>query len=257
MRKLTIILLLLFVIACAPTPPVSTGDCYGFTDGQQVVSANHCLRLPYTVDTSNAIIQAVPDGWQVINELVNADGVRDKNTARARITSNGFGLTFELHNGIFGIDGRWGYGQMIDLRRGCYLLKVSGQNGINDPPHGYNFAVSGWFDAGMISQQIIPAPDPEQEGFELIYPFEVVTAGEYPVRFMIEALWGTAGHGSQIDILGAGVLAVSEGYCEESGLMQINRIPKTDNTKWGVYQIECCACGAKWTAVAPVYTEFE
>ncbi len=213
MRKL-IILLLLLVVACAPVvPPVSIADCYGFTDGEQVVSNNHCLQPPYTMDTASSVIQAVPDGWQLINELVNADGVKDKNTARARITPNGFGLTFELHNGVYGIDGHWGYGQMIDLDAGCYLLKVSGRNSVNDPPHDYNFALSGWFDAALISQQVLPA----QSGFELIYPFEVVVAGEYPVRWSIDSLWGTAGHGSKIDILGAGVLSVSDGYCEGSG----------------------------------------
>ncbi len=39
--------------------------------------------------------------------------------------------------------------------------------------------------------------------------------------------------------------------------MEIKRIPKTDNTKWGVYQIECVFCGAEWVAVAPIYTEFD
>ena len=210
MRKL-IIILLLFVIACAPTPSVDTGGCYGFTDGEQVVSANHCLQPPYTVDTEIAIIQAVPDGWQLINELVNADGVKDKHTARARITANGFGITYQLHNGVFGIDGRWGYGQMIELDAGCYLLKVSGRNWINDPPNSQNFGLSGWFDAALISQQVLPV----QDGFELIYPFEVVIAGEYPVRWSLDSLWGSAGHGSKVDILGAGVLSVDAGYCED------------------------------------------
>ena len=210
MRKL-IIVLLLFVIACAPTPPPPPSDCYGFTDGKQVVSTNHCLQPPYTVDTASSVIQSVPDGWQIINELVNADGVKDKSTGRARITANGFGLTFELHNGVYGIDGHWGYGQMLDLRAGCYLLKVSGQNSVNDPPHDYNFSVSGWFDAGLISQQVLPT----QSGFELIYPFDVVAAGEYPVRWSLDALWGTAGVNSKVDILGAGVLSVDAGFCED------------------------------------------
>ena len=208
MNKIKVaIVILIFIAACTSAP----AECYGFTDGDQVVSANHCLQAPYTIDTDIAIIQVVPDGWQIVNELVNADGVKDKNTARARITSNDAGITYELHNGLFGIDGRWGYGQMIDLRVGCYLLKVSGHNSVNDPPHWYNFSLSGWFDAALISQQVLPA----QSGFELIYPFEVTVAGEYPIRFSIDALWGSAGHGSKVDILGAGVLSVSAGYCED------------------------------------------
>lgn len=202
-----VIIILMFIAACIPAP--QTDDCYGFTDGQEIVSTNHCLQSPYTVDTGNPVIQAVPDGWTLVNELTNADGVRDEYTAHARITSNGFGLTYELHNGVWGIDGKWGYEQDIIFKRGCNLLKITGWNGVNDPPHSYNFAVSGYFDEGLISQQVIPA----QSGFELIYPFEVTTPGEYTIRFMIEALWASAGHGSKIDILGAGVLSVENGYC--------------------------------------------
>ena len=194
-------------------PPSAIDDCYGFTDGEQVVSANHCLQPPYTVDTDIAVIQVVPDGWQLINELVNADGVKDKQTARARITSNGFGITYEIHNGVFGIDGRWGYGQMVELDVGCYLLKVTGWNWINDPPNSHNFGLSGWFDAGLISQQVLPV----QDDFELIYPFEVTVAGEYPIRWSLDALWGSAGHGSKVDILGAGVVSVDDAHCEDGG----------------------------------------
>ncbi|HEB26895.1 MAG TPA: hypothetical protein ENI05_03820 [Porticoccus sp.] len=209
MRRLVIILLLL-VAACAPQLSIPTGDCYGFTGDEQVVSANHCLQPPYTIDTSNPIIQAVPDGWQLTNELVNADGVRDKYTDRARITSNGFGLTFELHNGLFGIDGRWGYMQDVTLTPGCYLLKVSGHGYINDPPNQTNYAISGYFDEALISQQLLPL----QSGFELIYPFSIVDENTYPIRWMVDALWGSAGHGSQVDILSAGVLSVDSGYCD-------------------------------------------
>lgn len=208
MNKIKVAIVILIFIAACTSAPV---ECYGFTGDEPIVSTNPCLQAPYPADNNEPIIQVVPDGWQIINELLNADGVRDEYTARARITSNDAGITYELHNGLFGIDGHWGYGQMIDLRRGCYLLKVSGRNWINDPPHSYNFSVSGWFDTGLISQQVLPA----QDGFELIYPFEVVVAGEYPVRWSIDALWGTAGHGSKVDVLGAGVLSVGDGYCED------------------------------------------
>lgn len=203
------IIILIFIAACTSAP--LPGDCYGFTGDEPIVSTNHCLKPPYTVDTDNPVIQVVPDGWALVNELVNADGVRDEYTDYARITANGFGLNFELHNGVWGIDGKWGYEQDIIFKRGCYLLKVSGRNFVNDPPRQDNYAVSGYFDEGLISQQVIPA----QSGFELIYPFEVATPGEYPVRWSIDALWGTAGHGSRIDILGAGVLIVDSGYCED------------------------------------------
>ena len=39
--------------------------------------------------------------------------------------------------------------------------------------------------------------------------------------------------------------------------MEIKRIPKTDDTRWGVYHIECVFCGAKRTVVAPIYAEFD
>jgi len=208
-RLLLTLILFSIALGCVTAPEEVLIDCYGFTGNEQVASVNHCLQAPYTTATDNATIQAAPDGWQLINELVNADGVVDEYTARARITANGFGLSYELHNGVTGINGRWGYGQMVELDTGCYLLKVSGHGYINDPPHSYNFTLSGWFNAELISQQVLPA----QDGFELIYPFMVTVGGEYPFRWSIDALWGTAGHGSRIDILGAGVLKVDSDYC--------------------------------------------
>lgn len=203
------IILLILLFAPSNAPPAPSGDCYGFSGDYPVVSANPCLQAPYTADIENSTIQAMPNGWSIVNILENADGVRDEFTARARITANGFGLTFELHNGVTGIDGQWGYEQTIEFEPGCYLWKISGHNGINDPPHDYNFTIAAYFDGVEISQQIIPA----QTGFELIYPFEVTAAGDYSVRWLVQALWGTAGHGSKIDILGAGVLAVEPEYC--------------------------------------------
>jgi hypothetical protein len=162
------------------------------------------------MDTTNPIIQAVPEGWQIVNLLQNARGEQDEQTAYMKITPNGFGLTFQINDGLTGIDSQAGYVQTVELEPGCYLLKVSGRNWINDPPHPDNFTISGYVDDVIISQQDIPA----QDGFELIYPFEVTTTGEYSIRWMVQALWGTAGHNSKLDILGAGVLLVDADYCK-------------------------------------------
>lgn len=170
------------------------------------------------MDTQNPIIQAVPDGWAIANELTTANNflpgtlTPDDYTDYARITPNGFGLTFELHNAVDGINGQWGYEQVVDFDTGCYLCKVSGQDGINDPPHRSNFTISCYFDGTLISQQTIPA----QDGFEFIYPFEVTVAGEYTIRWMLGAAWGSAGADSTVDILSAPVMKVTEGYCADS-----------------------------------------
>jgi len=41
----------------------------------------------------------------------------------------------------------------------------------------------------------------------------VDVAGDYDIRFMVQSLWGSSGSSSTVDILGAGVLLVTEGHC--------------------------------------------
>lgn len=190
-----------------------SSDCYGFTDGEQVVSENHCLQPPYSVDTNNPVIQLIPDGWTIHNILQNADGYKDEHTGTSRITSEGAGLTFQMHNGVNGVDGQWGYSQNVKLSPGCYLLKVSGRGWINDPLPGHetNFVINGYFDEGLLQQELLQ----RQDGFQIIYPFVVVERGTYNLRWMVQGLWGSAGDSSKADVLGAGVLAVDSGYCED------------------------------------------
>ncbi|HEB27973.1 MAG TPA: hypothetical protein ENI05_09395 [Porticoccus sp.] len=184
---------------------------YGFRGTADVVSYNPSLSGPYTTNNALSIIQAVPDGWQIHNNLVTADGVSDKYSDYARITTNGFGLTIQPHNEVRGINGKWGYSQDVELSLGCYLLKVTGYNWVNNPPDPHNFVISGYVNNALISQQRIPP----QSGFELIYPFKADVPSIYTIKWMIEALWATAGHNSKIDILGAGVLKVDDGYCAD------------------------------------------
>jgi hypothetical protein len=212
-NRIAIILLFIIAIACAPLPEdTDNHDCYGFHNvNVPIVSINPCLRGDYTTDLNHPTIQAVPSGWQLYNVLTDADGAKTLYVERARIIPNEFGLTVIPHNGMWGIAGKWGYTQAIDFDIGCYLLKVTGRGYVNDPRQEQNFAVSGYLGVDRLSQQVLP----RQDGFELIFPFEITWAGERQIRFLIEALWGTAGHGSEIDILSAGVLKVGYGYCEQ------------------------------------------
>lgn len=189
--------------------PPQENICWGISDSDDVVSYNPCLRGPYITDQNQGIIQAVPDGWQIYNSITNADIVQDEYSAYARITANGFGLTFELHNGKLGIDGKWGYWQNVNLQPGCYLLKVSGHGWINDPPNGSHYAINCYLDDVLLSQQVLPM----QEQFQLIYPFKIDLSARYMVRWTLQAMWASAGHGSMVDITSAAVLAVDSGYC--------------------------------------------
>ena len=185
---------------------------YGIGEQDVVVSSNPGLVGTYQVNFEEGITQLVPEGWLSYNDITNADGLEDQYSARAFIgkrTAAG-GLTVFLHNGVTGIDGSWGYSQVVDLDPGCYLLKVSGHGWINDPPHGANFLIAGYLYEALLSKQKLPM----QKQFQLIYPFQIDKSGDYLIRFVIQALWATAGHGSMVDVLSAAVLAVDEGYCK-------------------------------------------
>lgn len=207
-----IIIVLIVLSACAPTPdiPLETPvvACYGFTDGLPILSANPCLRGPYTTDTSIGIIQAVPDGWTIHNVLANADGNVDDTTGLARITASA--VTMELHDAVNGVNGAWGYSQDVNLSPGCHLWKVSGRGWINNPPHPDNYVIAMYVDGVLVGGGEFPM----QDEFEMTAPFTVEHTGSYNIRFAVSALWGSSGSSSTVDILGAGVLEVSDDYCD-------------------------------------------
>ena len=187
---------------------------YGFKPKDVIVSRNVSLSAPYEHSYVDGTLRVVPDHWQLHSYALCADNVPDQYSDHARILPNAIGLTFLPHNEEIGIDGKWGFSQTIDLQPGCYLLKVTGRNWINDPKQGniLNYIISGWIDGALLSKQMIP----HQSAFEFIYPFPVDVAGSHDVKWLVEVLWATPGHNSKIDIYGAGVLSVDSGHCNKT-----------------------------------------
>lgn len=204
MKRLIIICLLL-IVACVS---VADPPCLHLTDFP-LVSDNPCLRGPYGDDPNSDIIQIIPAGWQIVNDLVNADGNIDDQTQTAYIIPNEAGLEVWFNNSVHGIDGRYKFEQTINLESGCYLGKAitSGRN--NDPPHADNFALSFYLDDLWINAELIPL----QGRGELIYPFVVTVDGEYKITFSVDVLWGSAGHNGHIILRALGVMHVGPDYC--------------------------------------------
>ena len=207
-----IVLLLVLLIACMPDIDTPDNDmsCFGFDGDYPIVSANPCLDGPWTDNPKDAIIQSVPDGWQLTNILENADGVEDDLTAPFPIECDEYSCTIEFHNSVTGIDGITQLDQDIEFEPGCKLWKVTGFSQINDTRNENNFVVSAYVDGEIISQQELP----RQGEFELIYPFMIEEGGSHNVSVQIAALWGTAGHGSKFHLIGLGILEVPADFCD-------------------------------------------
>jgi hypothetical protein len=142
--------------------------------------------------------------------LVNADGLPGNHTGMARIESNQFGVTVYPHNNVKGIAGKWGFMQSVRLKPGCYLMKIIGEGRINDPPHPQNFAASSWIDGVENGKALIPL----QGRFEHTFAFKIEKERDVTCGFYAEALWATAGHGSQIHFYGVGIEKVSDDHCQ-------------------------------------------
>lgn len=215
MSKIIVFSLLLFVIGCTATQPVDNdpAPCFGFDpDGEfEIVSENYCLDAPWTVDDDDGLIQAVPDGFEIVNIQENADGYADEYTDRARIECDQYSCEFQLHNGVTGLNGAWGYRQMIDLQVGCYLLKVSGRGWTNDPKTAN---VTNYFLMGYVNGEQIGAPIISTQGaFEIIFPV-MLESGPVTFSVLVGIGWATPGHNSYLDLQGVGLLAVPDGFCE-------------------------------------------
>lgn len=209
-KFILVIFILLLGVACSSprvSPPVI--PCPYLSDFP-LVSTNPCLNGPYGTNTSNTVVQAIPDGWQIKNNLVNADGYKDEWSQATYIIPNEMGLEVWLNNGVVGINGHTQFVQSIELEPGCHLGKgdIFGRN--NDPPHADNFALSFFLDDELVSQQILPL----QGAKELIYPFVIETSGSYKVTFSIDVLWATSGHNGHIVLRALGVMRVPNDYCQ-------------------------------------------
>lgn len=230
MFRLSILLLLiiaLLLVGCAgqgvvvvtATPddvpqPTMTDDqrCFGFDpDIDEIVSANYCLDDGWTV-ANRSIIQAVPDSFFLINVLENVDGYADDYTDRARIECDEYSCQFQVNNGVGGIDGAWGYGQVVDVEQGCYLIKVSGHSWVNDPKisNVMNYSLTAYVDDEPVGEGVYDT----QGTFEAIFPIEIVHRREITYSVLIGVGWATPGHNSYIDLIGLGLIAVPDDYCK-------------------------------------------
>ena len=213
LTKIIALSLLLFVIGCAgslPSEDTSPVSCFGFQpDDFPIVSDNYCLDTPWT--TANVgLIQAVPDGFEIVNILENADGFQDEYTDRARIECDQYSCQFQLHNGVVGLNGTWGYEQTVEVEAGCHLVKATGYNSTNDPlaANEMNYFLLGYVNDEQIGAPIIATQGP----FEIIFPV-MLESGEVTFTVLVAVGWATPGHNSYLDLIGLGLLAVPDGYC--------------------------------------------
>jgi len=216
-NRLAIILLLL-VMACVPiTEPepveILPPECFGFDpdDEFEIISVNYCLDAPWITTSRDGLIQVVPDGFEIVNILENADGYPDNWTDRARIEYDQYSCEFQVHNGVTGINGAWGYRQTAEVEAGCHLLKATGYSWINDPKIQN---ITNYYLLGYVNGEQIGAPIFSTQGeFEIIFPV-MLESGEVTFAVLVGIAWATPGEGSYLDLVGIGLLAVLDGFCD-------------------------------------------
>ena len=212
-NRLVIILLLLVMAYVLTAPETSIPDCFGFDpDGEfEIISVNYCLDAPWTTTSRDGLIQAVPQDFEIVNIQENADGYADNWTGRARIECDQYSCEFQLHNGVTGINGAWGYRQTVEVEAGCHLIKASGRNWTNDPK---TQNVENYYLLGFINGEQVGAPIIVTQGdFEIIFPM-MLEAGEVTFDILVGVAWATPGEVSYLDLEGIGLLAVPDGFCD-------------------------------------------
>lgn len=186
--------------------------CFGFDpDVDVIVSDNNCLDDGWTVDHDISIIQAVPDSFSLVNKLENVDGYVDDGTAPARIECDKYSCQIQVHDGVSGIDGLWGYEQTLTVDPGCYLIKVTGHSWINDPRTGniLNYALTAYIDDQQVGEGVYHT----QGALEEIFVVLVGSRREITYSALVGVGWATPGQSSYVDLIGLGLLAVSDDHC--------------------------------------------
>jgi hypothetical protein len=198
--------------AYIPPPTDTPQECFGFDpNGEfEIVSDNYCLDGPFTVSSDIGIIQAVPDGFKMVNRLENADGYADEYTERARIKCDTYSCEIQIHNSVVGINGYWGYRQAVNVEPGCHLIKATGLGGVNDPPNAMNYQLLVYVNDELIGQTTFPM----QDEFAEIFPVWISQGGDITYTVLVGVAFASPGHNSYVDLLGLGMLAVSDGHCE-------------------------------------------
>ena len=187
--------------------------CFGFDPTQDdIISDNYCLDGPFTVDADVSILQTVPDRFEIVNILETIDGYPDEYTDRARIECDRHSCEFRLNNGVNGIDGSWGFSQIIDVEPGCKLIKASGHAWVNDPPNEVNYAILVYVNDDLIERVGIN----QQGDFEIIVPILIRQNGAIKFSVLVSVAYATPGHNSNLELFGAGMLDVDNDYCNDA-----------------------------------------
>lgn len=200
-----------------------TGSGYvakGF-EFDRVMNDNPFFDCPQMGMSENGIPQMHPMGWGTHSQPGSIDGL-DEFSDHARIICRDNLCTMNLNNTITGITGHWGFSQQTWLNQGCYLMKVTGNSNVNDPPNGQNYGIS--FNLKAPNQDPYPLGEgdnlvfthqlPLQGYFEIVSPFYVELDNSLILHAtMISEYFATAGHESRVDVSGIGVIAVTDNYC--------------------------------------------
>jgi len=186
-------------------------NCVGLDPTMTIISGNPCLQ-DAKVSTENDVHQMVPDQYTLYSvptiRMEDRSIVTDDYSAHALISCGDDGCLIDVHNGLMGVDGIWGYTQEIDYQ-GCALLKLTTNERINDPIFGQmknysaNFYIDGelvWFGLG------------KRQGIRE-YTYATVLSGTHEITMSYQVAFATPGEGSELFFYSWAVYA-ADGWCE-------------------------------------------
>jgi hypothetical protein len=208
-RVVFIFVLLMILISCTGN---QEADCVGFDPTLTIISGNPCLR-DAKVSIENDVHQMVPDQYNLfsIPTIRMEDGsiVTDDYSAHALISCGEDGCLVDVHNGLMGINGIWGYTQTIEYQ-GCALLKLTTNERINDPIWGQakNYSVNFYIDGELawFGQAV-------RQGVHE-YAFATLLSGTHEVSMTYQIAFATPGEGSELYLYSWGVYSVDNSWCQ-------------------------------------------